>query len=149
MATRAWNALLERNILPLLPVDWVVRDRSGNVRGVERHDVAASDAIFDVGPQTVRRFLEHLEAATSIFWNGPLGVYERAPGEEGSCGLAAGLSRRRQAGANVFAGGGDTLAMLSAAGLSDSFTFLSTGGGATIEFVGRGDDLPGLVHLFR
>ena len=146
---RAWKTLLARKIVPLLPLDWVVRDGSGRLRLVDQHDVAVSDAIIDVGPQTVQRFLAQLATVRSVFWNGPLGVYESSPGEEGSLGLATGLVRRKQCGAKIVVGGGDTLALIAAAGLSKSFTFCSSGGGATLEFIGRGDDLPGLVHLFR
>lgn len=146
---RAWNTMLARNIRPLLPLDWVVRNGSGRVGVVDQHDVAASVAVIDVGPRTVEQFLARLETVQSVFWNGPLGVYEISPGEEGSLALAAGLVQRKQCGANIVVGGGDTLALIAAAGLDMAFTFCSSGGGATLEFIGRGDDLPGLVHLFR
>jgi phosphoglycerate kinase len=145
---RAFNALSKRQIRPQLPLDWVVRMSDGTLRIVNCKSVAAEDTIIDVGPATVRQFLAELNLVSSIFWNGPLGIYEESPGERGSVTMAEGLTQRARSGTKVVLGGGDTLALVASARMSDSFSYCSSGGGAALEFIARGDDLPGLVHLF-
>jgi phosphoglycerate kinase len=145
---KAWNALLKREIRPQLPLDWVVRATNGTERIVNCNSVATHDTIIDIGPETVQQFLAQLKSVSSVFWNGPLGIYEESPGERGSVAMAEGLAQHVRSGAKVVLGGGDTLALVASARLSDSFSFCSSGGGAALEFIGRGDDLPGLVHLF-
>ncbi|MCS7468878.1 phosphoglycerate kinase [Stieleria sp. ICT_E10.1] len=144
----ACDALFEKGIQPQLPIDWIVHASDGTERIANWNAVAAKDTIVDVGPETVQRFLAQLRSVSSVFWNGPLGIYEKAPGERGSVAMADGLAQRVRHGTQVVLGGGDTLALVSSARLSDSFSYCSSGGGAALEFIARGDDLPGLVHLF-
>ncbi len=145
---KAYNAMLKREIRPQLPLDWVVRASDGTERIENRNSVATQDTIIDVGPETVQRFLNQLNSVSSMFWNGPLGIYEESPGERGSVTMAEGLAQRARSGTKVVLGGGDTLALVASARMSDSFSYCSSSGGAALEFIARGDDLPGLLHLF-
>ncbi len=98
---------------------------------------------LDIGPRTVSSFAAILADAKTILWNGPMGVFELAPFAAGTRGVASAI-----AGAPAFsvAGGGDSLAAIAQAGLGDGFDHLSTGGGASLEFL-EGRPLPGLTIL--
>ena len=119
------------------------------------HDVVPADAIpadrmgLDIGPESVRAFTAALEGARTVFWNGPMGVFELAPYAEGTRGVAeavASLSSGSGAALTVV-GGGDTAAAVRALGIDESrFTHISTGGGASLEYL-EGKALPGLVVL--
>ena len=119
------------------------------------HDVVPADAIpadrmgLDIGPESVRAFTAALEGARTVFWNGPMGVFELAPYAEGTRGVAeavASLSSGSGAALTVV-GGGDTAAAVRALGIDESrFTHISTGGGASLEYL-EGKALPGLTIL--
>src|SRR5205085_1123233 len=98
---------------------------------------------LDVGPRTVEEFASLIADAKTVLWNGPMGVFELEPFSAGTRGVAMAI-----AGANAFSvvGGGDSLAAVRRAGLEGSFDHLSTGGGATLEFL-EGEELPGLAAL--
>lgn len=97
----------------------------------------------DIGPQTVQEWSRLLISASTIFWNGPLGVYEEPPFDQGTQGIAQTLAHCT---ANVVVGGGDSVAAIQRLGLSSHFTHLSTGGGAALEFLELGH-LPGIDAL--
>jgi phosphoglycerate kinase len=132
----------------VLPVDVVAADRFG---ADAEHAVVPADAIppdrmgLDIGPESVRRFAESLSGARTVFWNGPMGVFELSPFAEGTRGLAeavAGLD-----GALTVVGGGDSAAAVRALGVGEErFTHISTGGGASLEYL-EGKALPGLTVL--
>ncbi|HTW74130.1 MAG TPA: phosphoglycerate kinase [Steroidobacteraceae bacterium] len=129
-----------------LPVDVVVaRERAAtahaDVRPVAR--VAADEMILDIGPDTAELFCGLLESAATILWNGPLGVFEFDQFGEGTRAIAGAIARSR---AFSLAGGGDTLAAIEKYGVEDGISYISTGGGAFLEFV-EGKPLPAVTAL--
>lgn len=134
----------------LLPVDVVVAKEfaeNADNRVAALHDVGDDDMILDVGPVTVGQLKIHLDESRTILWNGPLGAFEIAPFGEGTFALARHAARRTRDGHLVsVAGGGDTVAALNAAGVVEAFSYVSTAGGAFLEFL-EGRELPGVAAL--
>ena len=129
-----------------LPVDVVVASRfaaDAETETVPVDAVPPGYLILDIGPETVRQFADALQRAKAVVWNGPMGVFEMEPFANGSFELAraiAGLD------AVTVVGGGETAAVVAAAGLQDRFTHVSTGGGASLEML-EGKTLPGVAAL--
>jgi phosphoglycerate kinase len=129
-----------------LPVDVVVASRfaaDAETATVPVDGVPPGYLILDIGPETVRQFADALHRAKAVVWNGPMGVFEMEPFANGSFELAraiAGLD------AVTVVGGGETAAVVAAAGLQDRFTHVSTGGGASLEML-EGKTLPGVAAL--
>jgi phosphoglycerate kinase len=131
----------------ILPSDVVVAaERAADAP----HEVTAADAIpadqmgLDIGPETARMFACSIRGARTVFWNGPMGVFELAPYADGTRAVASALASSK---AFTVLGGGDTGAAIRALGFPDSaFGYISTGGGASLEFI-QGKTLPGLVVL--
>lgn len=144
------RALLESGKI-VLPTDVVVADAFAADAAT---DTVAVDAIpdkwmgLDIGPQSVAEFAEVLGRAKTVFWNGPMGVFELAPFAEGTRGVAqAIIDASVDSGAFSVVGGGDSAAAVRALGLAeDGFSHISTGGGASLEYL-EGKSLPGLVVL--
>jgi phosphoglycerate kinase len=133
----------------VLPVDCVVADRAEAgvaTKTVERAAVPAEAMILDIGPVTVRMFGETIAGSRTVLWNGPAGLFEIADFAAGTRGLAEAVVEATRAGATTIAGGGDTAAALEQAGLADRVTHVSTGGGASLEFL-EGKSLPGIAIL--
>jgi phosphoglycerate kinase len=130
----------------VLPVDVVVADAMEE--GAESETVAV-DSIppgkmgLDIGPQTVAHFEEHISGARTIFWNGPMGVFEIDAFAKGTEGVARGVA---ESGATSVVGGGDSVAAVNKLGLEDRMSHISTGGGASLEYV-EGKELPGIAVL--
>ncbi|HYJ45421.1 MAG TPA: phosphoglycerate kinase [Pyrinomonadaceae bacterium] len=101
---------------------------------------------LDIGTETVALFSNALKGARTIIWNGPMGVFEEKPFDEGTIGIAHAVAEAADAGATVIVGGGDSVAAVNQAGVADRITHISTGGGATLEFL-AGDKLPGVDAL--
>lgn len=101
---------------------------------------------LDIGAETVALFAHEIEDAKTIIWNGPMGVFEEKGFEEGTVGVARAVAEAAERGAIVIVGGGDSVAAINDAGLADKITHISTGGGATLEFL-AGDELPGVAAL--
>ena len=146
-AARALSARLrERGCTLLLPCDAVCADElsdAARAQVKELDAVGGGDRILDLGPRTMERIERALAAADRILWNGPLGAFEYAPFAEATRRLAAAVARSR---AWSLAGGGDTLAAIARFGVGGDVSFVSTGGGAFLEFVG-GRRLPAIEIL--
>ncbi|HEX6001010.1 MAG TPA: phosphoglycerate kinase [Hyphomicrobiaceae bacterium] len=112
-------------------------------------EVPADQMILDVGPKAVAHYTEVLGRCKTLLWNGPLGAFEIPPFGEGTFALARAAAAATQAGKLVsVAGGGDTVAALNTAGVTDKFTYVSTAGGAFLEWL-EGRELPGVTALAR
>lgn len=111
-------------------------------------DIPAGKLAGDIGPQTLERFRTLILQAKTILWNGPMGVFERAAFAAGTMGVAQAVAEATSKGAFSVVGGGDSVAALSKSGLTDKISHVSTGGGASLEFLG-GKDLPGVVALTK
>jgi phosphoglycerate kinase len=105
--------------------------------------VRDNEMILDIGPDTAERFSELLQAAGTIVWNGPVGVFEFEQFGEGTRAIANAIARSK---AFSIAGGGDTLAAIEKYGVEDGISYISTGGGAFLEFV-EGKTLPAVAML--
>ena len=130
----------------VLPLDAVVAmDAKPGipVKTVPIDGVPAELKVLDVGPMTVERFLQTCDGAAAVVWNGPLGVYEVPPFDAGTDALAQGLAGSD---AQTIIGGGDLVAALQKQHLAERMSFVSTGGGATLEFL-EGKTLPGIAVL--
>ena len=136
----------------VLPVDAVVARefKAGAASETVAIDACPADAmILDVGPKSVALVAKHLDACRTLLWNGPMGAFEIAPFGEGTFALARQAAAMTKAGKLVsVAGGGDTVAALNAAGVTGDFTYVSTAGGAFLEWL-EGKDLPGVLALTR
>ncbi|MDT8342421.1 MAG: phosphoglycerate kinase [Longimicrobiales bacterium] len=133
----------------VLPVDCRVADRidaDAEVRTVPRDGVGPEDRVGDVGPETEALFSEIVRGARTVLWNGPLGVFEAAPFAHGTFALARAVADATDGGAVSVLGGGDSAAAAEAAGVAGRLTHVSTGGGASLEFL-AGRELPGVAAL--
>jgi phosphoglycerate kinase len=135
----------QRGVEMLLPVDHVVADSptAGASTEVVEGDIPDGKMGLDVGPRTLRAFREAIGKARTIFWNGPLGKFETEPLDKGTMDIARALA---ESSAITIVGGGDSVAALSRSGQSAKITHISTGGGASLEFL-EGKTLPGLAAL--
>ena len=128
----------------LLPVDHVVADKfeaGAKTRVVDR--IEDGWMALDIGPKTVKLFTDKLKQARMVVWNGPMGVFEMAPFAKGTEAVAKALAA---SGATTIIGGGDTAAAMNKFGLADKMSHISTGGGASLEFL-EGKELPGIAAL--
>ena len=134
----------------LLPIDAVVaREFKPNAacRTVGVEEVGPEEMILDVGPRTVRDIQEKLASCKTLLWNGPLGAFEVPPFDAATVAVAKAAAELTKAGKLVtVAGGGDTVAALAHAGVLDSFSYVSTAGGAFLEWL-EGKELPGIAAL--
>jgi len=131
----------------LLPVDVVVAeafDANAKSQVVSIDDVPAGWRILDIGPKTIERFETTLASARTVVWNGPMGVFEFPRFAEGTVAIARALANLK--GATTIIGGGDSAAAVEQAGVADRMTHISTGGGASLEFL-EGITLPGVAAL--
>lgn len=101
---------------------------------------------LDIGPETIDLFSAALEGAKTIVWNGPMGMFEEKPFDEGTVAIAKAVAAATEKGAVSIVGGGDSVSAVNEAGLADKISHISTGGGATLEFL-AGDELPGVAAL--
>ncbi len=113
---------------------------------VPRESVPPGFAVFDIDPATARDFAERIARAGTVVWNGPMGVFETKPFDQGTLAIAYAMAAATAHGAVTVIGGGDSAAAVAQAGLSDRVTHVSTGGGASLEFL-EGKVLPGVAAL--
>jgi phosphoglycerate kinase len=134
----------------LLPLDVVVAKEvkpNAHARMVSFKDIEADDRILDVGEKTVRHLREAMKHSHTLIWNGPLGVFEMPPFDQGTVLAAQAAAELARSGKlTAVAGGGDTVAALNHAGVTGDFTFISTAGGAFLEWM-EGKSLPGVEAL--
>lgn len=142
------RALLEMPVARdklLLPVDLVVTNAAHEIRTISIEEgVPIGYRSVDIGPRTIKYYGEVLQSAATLFWNGPLGLFETPPFNRGTEAIAHLIARLPHA--TTIVGGGDSLAAVHQAGVADRFTHLSTGGGASLEYIEQGH-LPGLDAL--
>ena len=136
------------NLKFLLPTDHVIADRAeaNALTKIVNHGepIPANMMALDIGPQTIEVFSEEISRARTIVWNGPMGVFELPPFAKGTFKIAYAVAEN--AGATSIIGGGDSVAAVKAAGVADKITHISTGGGASLEFL-EGQTLPGVEAL--
>jgi phosphoglycerate kinase len=136
----------ESNIDVLLPRDAVaaagIKAESGRV--VQAMEIPEDLAALDIGPETARGFADAISRAKTILWNGPMGVFESPPFAAGTFAVASAIAEAR--GALSVVGGGDSVAAIHKSGVADKITHISTGGGASLEFL-EGKTLPGIAAL--
>jgi len=135
-----------RSVDFLLPVDHVVLERSEGettTRVVRTEEFPDKAIGMDIGPETMRLFASWISRARTVFWNGPVGVFEQPPFDQGTLAIAQALAACPGV---TIVGGGDSLAAIRRSGVAERITHLSTGGGATLEFL-AGIELPGVRAL--
>ena len=137
-----------RNVRFLLPVDHVVADKFEATAKAsviaEGQPIPGDKMALDIGPKTCELFSEQISRARTIVWNGPMGVFEMEPFAKGTMAVAAAVAENP--GATSIVGGGDTVAAVHQAGVAGQITHISTGGGASLEFL-EGKTLPGVAAL--
>jgi phosphoglycerate kinase len=147
-AAKLMEDAAKRGVRLLLPVDVVIADKvsaEASVRAVPVEKITPGWGIVDIGPKTIDNFSEELRHCKTIFWNGPMGIYEIAKfaaGTQAMARLLAGLK------ATTVVGGGSTAEAVAEMKLADKMTFVSTGGGASLRFLG-GKKLPGVEVLLE
>ncbi len=132
----------EEGVKIYLPVDVVV-EREGSVEEVGIKDVREKDVIYDIGSRSVEFFSDAISGAKTVVWNGPLGYFEKAPFHRGTVFIARKIAALN---ATTVAGGGDTLAAIKLAAVESAFSYVSTAGGAFLEYL-EGKELPGIAVL--
>jgi len=126
----------------------IARELKGDAetRAVSRDAVPPGWAVYDIDPDTERDFARRIEGAGTVVWNGPMGVFETPPFDRGTLAVAHAMAAATGKGATTVVGGGDSAAAVAQAGLADRMTHVSTGGGASLEFL-EGKELPGVAAL--
>jgi len=137
----------------VLPVDFLVTDtldikarKVGTLQTVDAAGIPAGLKGVDIGPRSVERFRQELAGARTVIWNGPMGVFEIAATAAGTFAVARIMAEITAAGAVTVIGGGDSAAAIETAGMADRVSHVSTGGGASLEFI-EGKQLPGVAAL--
>ena len=144
-AKRLLTEAKERGVDLFLPTDTVVAKalEDDQTAIVPVGQVPQHQAIFDIGPETVERYCEAIGRANTVFWNGPMGVFEQPAFANGTLAIARCVA---ESDAFTIVGGGDSVAAVEAAGVADAIDHISTGGGASLEFL-EGRSLPGIAAL--
>ena len=133
----------------ILPHDAVVApsiEQGAQARAVSKDAIPADMAMLDIGPRTAESYSRAIASAKTVLWNGPMGVFETPPFDEGTRAIAQAMADATAKGATTIVGGGDYAAAVEQAGLADRMSHVSTGGGASLEFL-EGKTLPGLAAL--
>lgn len=133
----------------VLPTDATVApsmDQPSTAHAVTRDAIPADEAMFDIGPASAAHYASLITSARTVLWNGPMGVFEKPPFDAGTRAVALAMAEATDAGATTIIGGGDSAAAVADAGLETRMSHVSTGGGASLEFL-EGKDLPGVSAL--
>lgn len=133
----------------ILPHDATVApsvDEPGKAHAVKRDAIPAGEAMLDIGPDTAKSYARGIATAKTVLWNGPMGVFEKPPFDAGTAAVARAMADATAKGATTIVGGGDSAAAVEAADLSARMSHVSTGGGASLEFL-EGKTLPGVAAL--
>jgi phosphoglycerate kinase len=149
LAGRVLSEARQRNFRLLLPSDHVVGAEfraDTEIRTVPVTETPEGWMGLDIGPQTIGRFCAEIERARTIVWNGPMGVFEMPAFARGTLAIANAIAAATSAGATSIVGGGDSVAAVEQAGVADKISHISTGGGASLEFL-AGRKLPGVEAL--
>ena len=152
-ARRILELIAQRKVDLQLPVDAVVApqlddESAAHVVPILRQaqDAVGDEMILDIGPQTAQAYARTIEGAKTIVFNGPMGVYERSAYRSGTKAIGEAIARATASGATSVIGGGDAAAAAHMLGFADKSSFVSTGGGATLEYL-EGEELPGVAAL--
>ncbi|HTC20904.1 MAG TPA: phosphoglycerate kinase [bacterium] len=140
---------IDTDVPLLLPIDHVIADKfdaKANVKTVPRGGILPEWEGMDIGPSTVEKYANFIRPAKTLFWNGPVGVFEMEPFAKGTFAIAKLLAEASDKGATTIVGGGDSVAAVTQMGLASKMSHISTGGGASLEFM-EGKELPGIVAL--
>ncbi len=133
----------------ILPHDAMVApsmDEGDKARVVRRDAIPEDEAMFDIGPETAASYARAIVTAKTIIWNGPMGVFEKPPFDAGTTAVAKAMAEATSKGAITIVGGGDSAAAVEQGGLASKMSHVSTGGGASLEFL-EGKELPGVTSL--
>ena len=133
----------------ILPHDAMVAsgmDDGAKAHAVKRDAIPSDQAMYDIGPATAESYARAIASAKTVLWNGPMGVFEKPPFDSGTLAVAHAMAAATGRGATTIVGGGDSAAAVAKAGLQDKMSHVSTGGGASLEFL-EGKELPGVAAL--
>jgi phosphoglycerate kinase len=133
----------------ILPHDVMVArslDDAASAHAVKRDAILPDEAMYDIGPATAESYTRAIASAKTVLWNGPMGVFEKSPFDAGTLAIAHAMAGATGRGATTIVGGGDSAAAVAAAGLQSRMSHVSTGGGASLEFL-EGKELPGVAAL--
>ena len=146
LAKELLQKAMEKGVKFFLPIDAVVADEmteDSPSKVISIKEFTPEDAAYDIGPRTVDVFVEEIEKSKTIVWNGPMGVFEIEQFSKGTFDIAKALSK---VDAITIIGGGDSASAIEKSGFKDSVTHVSTGGGASLEFL-EGKELPGIAAI--
>lgn len=143
LAKRLLERCQQKGVTVFLPVDHAVALSPDSEEIDYVKDIPSDMAAFDIGPDTVARFAKVLSRASTVFWNGPMGFFEREAFNKGTMGVAQAIA---ESDSYSVIGGGDSAAAVKSLKLEDAFSHLSTGGGASLEFI-EGRELPGIKAI--
>jgi phosphoglycerate kinase len=149
MAKQILDEVKRKNIRLLLPVDCVVAEKMDDTavsKTVTVDQIPSGWMGLDIGQETIKLFSEELKSAKTVVWNGPMGVFEMENFARGTNAIAHLLADLTKGGATTIVGGGDSAAAIAKAGLEHAVSHVSTGGGASLEFL-EGKILPGVAAL--
>jgi phosphoglycerate kinase len=133
----------------ILPHDATVAraiDDPASAHAVKRDHIPVNEAMYDIGPDTAASYGRAIASAKTVLWNGPMGVFEKPPFDAGTLAVARAMAAATGRGATTIVGGGDSAAAVAEAGLESKMSHVSTGGGASLEFL-EGKTLPGVAAL--
>lgn len=149
VAKEAISEMMRKGVNVYLPVDAIIADRFSNeaeTRNCEADNIPAKWMGLDIGQRSIRRFAEIVNSSETILWNGPLGVFEFEKFKQGTKSMAISVASSTIRGAYSLIGGGDSVAAINRYNLADQVSYVSTGGGAMLEYL-EGKELPAIKAL--